>query len=207
MKTIAIVSQKGGVGKSTITRHLAVQAASGGCVAIADLDAQATTKKWLTRREKANINPKISMLETTASNLTRMHEKAQSLGIDWLFIDTPPAHDDTRAVTAAILVADLVIIPTKPSPDDIEAMAQTITLVNDAGQDFVFVLNMIKRCNLLEQSRKLLTKYGDLSEIEIRDTVAFPEASMQGAAINEINPKHKGSQDIAALWQWVKEKL
>ena len=111
MKVVAIISQKGGVGKTTIAVHLAVAAVQAGyTVALVDLDPQATAAQWSDWR--GGENP--AVVAAPHARLTPTLKEAAESGVDLVIIDSPPAADS--AAVAAAKAADLVIIPTPPQP-------------------------------------------------------------------------------------------
>ena len=139
MKIIAIVSQKGGTGKSTLACSLAVAAAEQGLkTSVIDIDLQGTTKKWYGRRE-AEDGPEVNAL--TGGQLEAAIPLLRKQGVQLVIIDTPGA--DTPGVTAAIQVADLCLVPARPSVADIEASAPTINAIHRLGKPFSYVLNQV----------------------------------------------------------------
>src|SRR5215208_3254609 len=106
MKIIAILSQKGGAGKTTLAVHLAVAAAeSGKTVAMIDLDPQASATSWKDLR-KADTP---AVVATPVSRLAQVLETAAQHGADIAIIDTAP-HSESAALAAA-RAADLILIP------------------------------------------------------------------------------------------------
>src|ERR1700759_4197160 len=123
MYVIAIISQKGGVGKSTIAVHLATEAtAQGQRVLLLDLDPQGSAMEWATRR--GDRPPDVS--GANPASLGKEIERATSDGYDLLIVDTAP-HADHAALQAA-RVSDLVAIPCRPSTFDIAAISATLDL-------------------------------------------------------------------------------
>jgi len=201
MKVIAIVSQKGGAGKSTLARHGAVLLEEVGLV---DLDRQGTTRKWMERRDAADL-PGVSLIRATADRLGGLRARAEERGYRWIVIDTPPAHDDERAVRAALEVADLAVVPVQPSPDDLEAVETTLANVRAVGVPHLFVVSRAKRSRLLEQTRDHLSQRGPLAPVEIRDLVAYPESVVSGHAVTEYAPKSPAARNMHDLWTWIAE--
>jgi len=117
MHVLAIASRKGGVGKTTLAGHLAVQAERSGAgpVAVADVDPQGSLADWW----NARAAPTPVFLRSTASRFAEDVSNLRDLGIALLVIDTPPA---LGAVVAEVVrLSDLVLIPTRPSPHDLLA--------------------------------------------------------------------------------------
>ena len=127
MKTIAIIAQKGGAGKTTVAVNLAVAAEAAGIkTALFDLDAQESATVWSDRREAKS--PHVEFL--TERRLPDAIKAAQHEGFALCIIDTPPAAGP-QALTAAE-AADLVLIPCRPSLVDLDAIRRTAQLVKSA---------------------------------------------------------------------------
>lgn len=136
MQTIAIISQKGGAGKTTLAVHLAVaSAATGKTTGIIDLDPQASSANWADRRKA----PLPVVVSAHSTRLPQEMDNAREAGIELLILDTAP-HSDAVALAAA-RAADLVIVPCKPNILDIEAIGNTIELMKSTGTPLFVVLN------------------------------------------------------------------
>ena len=136
MKTIVITSQKGGSGKTTVVAHLAVavEKAGHGPAVVIDTDPQQTLATWWKVREAEA--PKLAPV-----SLRELPDKLEALaqmGFAYCFIDTPPAL--TEQNRKILKLADLVLIPVRPSPNDLWSLGATLDLVKQAGIPFVFVL-------------------------------------------------------------------
>src|SRR5215212_7208853 len=152
MKVIAILSQKGGATKTTLAIHLAVAAIEEGkAVAIIDLDPQASATKWKDLR--AAETPVV--VSAQASRLSHALESAKGAGADLILIDTAP-HSDSIAVTAA-KSADLILIPTRCSILDLQAVPNTIDMVTYLRTPAAIVLTAIPTRGITaEQAREAL---------------------------------------------------
>ena len=123
MKTIAIISQKGGSGKTTTLLNLAVAAHHDGkTVLIVDLDMQASATDW--HRARADKSPHVQ--PTHPAGLAELLKKAEEQRVDFVFIDTAAKTETDTA--HAIEVADLVLITCRPSVMDLRAMRNSIRL-------------------------------------------------------------------------------
>lgn len=134
MKTIVIAAQKGGSGKTTVARNLAVAASMDGCeVLCLDFDPQGSFRSWWEGREDGVL----TMLDRNPvpAELGRALQAAQ-LQFDVCIIDTPPAAPEW--LKEVLCVADLALIPVRPSPDDLRAVGATIAAVNSACVPFAF---------------------------------------------------------------------
>ena len=130
MKTIVLASQKGGAGKTTLAAHLAVAAelaGEGPCV-LMDTDPQGSLAAWWNGR--TDENPKFAPV--TLKDLPEKLELLGAAGFAYAFIDTPPAI--TESIRSVVSLADIVIIPTRPSPHDLRAVGQTVELAVQAGR-------------------------------------------------------------------------
>ena len=125
MRVLAMASQKGGSGKTTLSGHLAVQAqlAGAGPVCLIDIDPQGSLADWWNERE-ADMP---AFAQTTVARLASDLEVLRQQGFRLAVIDTPPAI--TMAIQSVIAVAELIVIPTRPSPHDLRAVGATVDLV------------------------------------------------------------------------------
>ena len=138
MKIVAIISQKGGAGKTTLAVHLATAAsASGHTAAVIDLDPQGTAASWGDRR--AAGTPEV--ISGQAIRIPALLKAAKQNGADFLVLDTAPNADQTASL--ACRAADLILIPCRPSTFDLEAIETTLMLSKSAGKPAYVVLNAV----------------------------------------------------------------
>lgn len=156
MKTIAIVSRKGGAGKTTLAVHLAVAASiKNKEVGIIDLDPQASAAGWGDSR--ATDTP--AVVSAQAARLPKVLETAANAGADLAIIDTAP-HSETAAL-AAIRAADLILIPCRPAILDLRAIGDTIDLVKLAKKTATVVLNAVPpKGALADEAVEAIKSYG-----------------------------------------------
>ena len=130
MRVLAMASQKGGSGKTTLSGHLAVQAqlSGAGPVCLIDIDPQGSLADWWNERE-ADMP---AFAQTTVARLASDLEVLRQQGFRLAVIDTPPAI--TMAIQSVIAVAELIVIPTRPSPHDLRAVGATVDLCDRAGK-------------------------------------------------------------------------
>jgi len=197
MKTIAIISQKGGAGKSTLTINLAVAAElDGKTTAIVDIDPQASTAEWGDQR--AAETPVI--ISAQSSRLTQVMSEAKEQGVDILFIDTAP-HSESSALDAA-RVADAVIIPTRAAILDLMAINKTVDLIKIAKAHAFVALNAVPPRGTLSDEGKEVIKGHNL---EVAPVVSYRHAFFHsltaGQGVLEYEPEGKAAEEIRQLYK------
>ena len=210
MKTLAIVSQKGGVGKTTIAVHIAVAAArSGYSVAIIDLDPQATAAQWADWRgagEGASENPVV--VAAPHARLVPTLKEAERMGVDLVILDSPPAADS--AAVAAAKQADLVLIPTRASAFDLHAIKTTAELVRVAQKPASVLLNAVPaRANsLIEEVATVIHSLNlSIAPVCLVDRAALRHAVINGLTASEYEPAGKAADEVEKLYAWVCGRL
>lgn len=202
---VAIVSQKGGSGKTTLAVHLATRAAQAkheSCVI--DTDPQATAAAWSDWR--GDFLPVV--ITAPPARLGRTIDSAKKNGVDFIVIDTPPHAD--AAAREAIKAANLVLIPTKPRAFDLAALEPIADLVSFAGTPAYVVLNAVPSgaTVLAEEARKIASDMGlEICPVGLGDRAAFHRSSAKGETAGEIDPSGKAAEEVDALWNWLKMTL
>ena len=199
MRTVAIVSQKGGSGKTTIAVHLAVCAERAGKpTLILDLDPQGSAMAWLKRR--GDDVPEV--IATDAGKLAGMLAKAQEGGAGLVIIDTAP-HSDRAAAVAAQL-ADLVLIPCCPAAFDVDAIAATLHMTKLANAQTAIVLNAIPtRGTYAKEVSEALGQIALVAPVNLYQRAAYCNAVNDGRSVEEYEPKGRAAEEIKALYNWV----
>lgn len=204
MRVIAIVSRKGGSGKTTLAGHLAVAAEQHGAgpVAIMDTDPQASLTDWWNARE----NDVPLFVQTSFENLADDSRKLKEAGIKLLIIDTPPAI--SASIETCIAMADLVVIPSRPSPHDIRSVATTVELVEHLGKPLVFVLNAaIGRAKITTEAISILSRHGPIAPVLVGQRVDFAASMTDGRTVMELPGKSKSAAEISGLWSYLDARL
>jgi chromosome partitioning protein len=200
MPTIAIISQKGGAGKTTLALHLAAAAQDSGRIAlIIDTDPQATASQWAAWREDAP--PEV--IDSPPPRLAAKAEQAKGQGAEFIVIDTPP-HADSAA-RAAVEIADLILIPCRPSAFDLSAIQTTVKLVQLLRKPafVVFTAGSPNAPRIYQEAGNLVAGYGTPAcPIQIPDRAAFRHASAEGLTVMEYEPGGKAAEDIRKLYAW-----
>lgn len=201
MKKIAVISQKGGVGKTTLTVHLATAAALAGySVAVVDLDPQATAANWSDWR--ADDNPVV--LTAPHARLEQVLEGAVKAGADFVFLDTPPAADS--AAVAAAKAADLVLVPTRLSAFDLHAVKTTAELLRVAKTQAFVMLNAIpvNAPRMVEETVAVVAGMGmSVAPVCLPERAAFRHAVMNGKTAGEFEPTGKAAADLIRVYEWM----
>lgn len=201
MHVIALASRKGGAGKTTLTSHLAVEAVAAGATAIMDTDPQGGLAGWWNARAAAApewIDP--------AGGLPAAIAACRAAAYRTLLIDTPPSLSETIAEVLAL--ADLVVIPVRPSPNDLRAVGGTVELAVAAGKPMVFVINQATaRARITAQAAIALSQYGAVAPVMIHARVDFATSMTDGRTAGELDPASKSAIEIADLWAYLKTRL
>ena len=203
MHVIVFASQKGGAGKTTLTAHLAVAGeATGLYTALIDLDPQGSLSDWWNVR--ASKLP--DLVPTTLDGLKAKLASLRAAGYDAVFIDTPPAITD--AIEAVVKEATFVVIPARPSPHDLRAVGNTVSIVNEKGKPFFFVLTHAKpNTRLTVTGVASLSAHGPVAQIVVHDRVDYAGSMVDGRTVQELDPKGRSAEEITALWALLHERL
>jgi chromosome partitioning protein len=202
MKTIVLAARKGGSGKTTLAAHLSVQAeiaAKSGPVALVDTDPQQSLTAWWNDRQAET--PKL--LDLPLSRLSAELARVRSTpGL--IFIDTPPL--DSGVISGVIGLADLVVIPVKPSPHDLRGVGVTVEMCRKAGRPFVFVVSQaIQRSTLTQQAPLILSQFGPVATSIIYNRVDYAGAMTDGRTVQEVDARGKAASEIAGLWIYLSQ--
>jgi chromosome partitioning protein len=201
LTVLALAATKGGVGKTTLASALAVRAAQESeRVAVIDLDPQESLASWFDRRGKNN-NPKL--FEGLGPNQAAI-ELLISEGWEWVFIDTPPAIVDI--IEPAIAVADVVLIPSRPTALDLVAMTLVEELCQIHKKRHAFILNQcMPNWKLNDSAATVLRSKGrTLLEPTIPMRNAYAAAMTVGKTGAEVERGADARKEVDALWEAVK---
>jgi chromosome partitioning protein len=204
MHVVALCSQKGGSGKTTLAGHLAVQAelAGGGPVALIDTDPQGSLAAWWNAR--GSVVP--AFVSTTLAQLPADLERLRLEGCRLVVIDTPPAIN--LAIQRVINLADLVIVPTRPSPHDLRAVAGTVDMVERAHGTMVFVVNAANlRAEITADAVVALSQHGTVAPAFVQQRVDFATSMIDGRTVCEIAPEGRSAHEIRRLWDYLETQL
>jgi chromosome partitioning protein len=201
---VVVSSQKGGSGKTTIAAHLAVQAglAGDGPAVLVDTDPQGSLTEWWRARKDDSLALATVRPDELAADPAELRRRNAAVTI----IDTPPAL--TTAIEQVIALADLVIIPARPSPHDLRAVGGTIELTRRARKPFLFVVNgATPRANITAETIAALSGHGQVAPVILYQRTEYAASMTGGQTVMEAVPNGRSAQEIAGLWKFVHARI
>jgi chromosome partitioning protein len=201
VKTISFISQKGGVGKTTLAIHLAVAFAADGLnVAILDLDPQASAAEWKDFRDEEMPG----VIAIPSSRLPKVLKELEGREADVVILDTAP-HSEGTALDAA-RAADLILVPCQPSIMDLRAMRKTTDLLKHIKKPTYAVLNgvSVQGSAALGTEKAIAAEFKiDVCPIRLGDRVAYSRCLISGLSAQEYEPDGKASREAHRFHKWV----
>ncbi len=202
MRVWTVLSQKGGSGKTTLVLHLAMAAiTSGNAVSVIDLDTQRSAEKWGALRRLKVKKAAPAIVPALLHDIDRMIEAARSAENDLVLIDTPPATNNTTLRAGG--VADMIIVPTRTSTLDVEALRDTLQALMDADKldRTVIVLNAPNGDKaMIARIDRLARDYGTaILSPGLADNAALASSLGKGKGIVEQSRNSKAAENVVGL--------
>jgi len=196
MKVVVLHTPKGGSGKSTLAREIAAMASRSGVkAALADLDPQGTTSGWYQRRQ----NPEPALVDLGAPPYNTKEASLARAGFKLLVIDTPPAQP--AFLPALLARADVVLVPVRPTPDDLLAAAPIARSLAKHPR-WAFVLSQVPpRTRMLASAVRQLASLGRVAPVQITFRADYPAAAIDGSAAAELTGK--AAQESADFYAYI----
>jgi chromosome partitioning protein len=206
MKVVAVAINKGGTGKTMISKSVATAASSAGLnVLLLDMDSQENARKWGNRRKERNPYKILPIVKfTTETSLPDELEQAKRSGCDLVIIDTPPGRS-TEAV-AAVEAADLVLIPFEADDQDsFDGIPKTARLARANETPTIGILNkatpnsrgQVETARMVCEAAKI-----PMAPVVMHRYVQHRDANPKGLTAQEFEPDSVAAAEIAALWNW-----
>jgi len=204
MRVLVLASQKGGSGKTTLSGHLAVEAerAGVGPVALIDTDPQGSLAQWWNARDAST--PYFAQVGILDLGEALAHLKKS--GVKLAVIDTPPAI--TESISQVVAHADLVLVPTRPSPHDLRAVGATVDIAEKHSKHLVFVVNgATARARITGEAAVALSQHGTVAPVTLHHRVDFAASMTDGRTVGEVVPKSQSAKEMRDLWLYVQGRL
>lgn len=205
MKTVSILSQKGGTSKTTTALNLAVEAVAYGLeVALFDLDPQVSACDWKDiRGEKPPV-----VAATPVPHLERALKAAAGAGADLAIVDTAGKTND--AATAAARHADLILIALQPSLIDLKTLGATLDIIRLAGNKPTRAL--LTRVRAAGTRHQDTTAWLEQQGVEVcpfflGERVTYQDAYAQGLGVTEAEPGGKAAKEIRQVYKYTCQLL
>jgi chromosome partitioning protein len=205
MVIISVLARKGGTGKSNAVRCLAVEALKAGRrVVIIDSDPQPTCHRWWQRRTAAGI-PVPLVVVPSAVGITAQIEDFRRQQVDLVLIDTPPTA--TPAVNAALEVSTAALVITRPNPEDLESVQESLRVAASQNRRTGVILWQAppdKRVRAVTLARDALAAIGaSVCPMAISASVSYPYAYAEGLTPQEREPEGRARAELAEVWAWL----
>jgi len=205
MIVLSVLARKGGTGKSTAVRCLAVEALKAGRrVVILDADPQPTCHRWGQRRAAAGI-PVPLVVTPTPGGIPAQIDGFRAQGVDLVLIDTPPTA--TPAVNAALDSSTGAIVVTRPNPEDLESVQESLRVAGAQKRRVGVVLWQAppdKRVRAVSMAREALEAMeAEVCPTAVSASISYPYAYAEALTPQEREPEGRARAELAEVWGWL----
>lgn len=184
--------------------HLAVEACRAGVgpVSLIDTDPQGSLAQWW----NARIAEEPHFVKAGGFDLKDTLAELEQAGFRIAIIDTPPAI--TQSISQVVAHADLVIVPTRPSPHDLRAVGVTVDIAERHRKPLIFVVNAANaRARITGESAVALSQHGTVAPVIVHHRVDFAASMIDGRTVGEVVPGSPSAREITGLWTYIQDKL
>jgi chromosome partitioning protein len=212
VKVVAVLSEKGGVGKTTVVVHVGVAAQLAGLdVAIIDLDPQSSAAEWADERGEGS---KPEAVAIPPARLDKLLADLRTNATDLVLIDTPREANNAGYIAAK--AADFILIPFKRGGFDFRALKRTLDLCRVASKRPCVLLNGLRiGANRVEADARealaakilQLEHECDIAPVVIHDRAAYVTASITAKTAQETDPASAAAAEAEALFLWIARQL
>jgi len=173
-----------------------------GPVVLIDIDPQGSLADWW--NDRSDEFP--AFAHTTVARLAADLETLRLQGFKLAVIDTPPAI--TMAIQSVISVAELIVVPTRPSPHDLRAVGATVELCERAQKPLIFVVNAgTPKARITAEAAVALSQHGTVAPITVHHRTDFASSMIDGRTVMELDPNCKSAKEVEALWSYIADRL
>ena len=167
-----------------------------------DIDPQGSLADWWNERDSEYP----AFAQTTVARLANDLEILRQQGFRLAVIDTPPAI--TMAIQSVISVAELIIVPTRPSPHDLRAVGATVDLCDRAGKPLIFVVNAATpKAKITSEAAVALSQHGTVAPVTLHHRTDYAASMIDGRTVMEVDPNCRSAQEVVNLWDYISDRL
>lgn len=203
MKVLAILSEKGGAGKSMLAVNLAVAAEARGLVTVIfDVDPRANAAAWGAARAAAP-----DVVAASAAQLPALLVQARANGAALVLVDSPGNAEGVAGKVAA--VSDAILIPCRPYGPDLISVASSAALARASGKPFFVLINgaPVQGVETAEAVAAIEAAGVVVVPVVLHARKAFVSRFHEGLAALDVEPAGKAAAEALALLEWLREKV
>ncbi len=167
-----------------------------------DIDPQGSLADWWNERDADYP----AFAQTTVARLANDLQALRNQGFKLAVIDTPPAI--TMAIQSVISVAELVVVPTRPSPHDLRAVGATVDLCERAGKPLLFIVNAATpKAKITAEAAVALSQHGTVAPVTLHHRTDFAASMIDGRTVMEVDPDSRSAAEVTAMWNYISDRL